>query len=333
MTEPTPALDVVAIGNAIVDVLAAASVDDLTALGLTKGAMTLIDTDRAHDLYDRMGPALEMSGGAAANTAAGVASLGGRAAFMGRVAGDQLGEVFRHDIRAAGVVYETAESHDGLPTGRCLIFITPDADRTMNTYLGAANELMPDDIDTALVSRGRITYLEGYLWDPPHAKEAFRTAISAARDAGQQVAFSLSDVFCVEHHRTEFTELLTEGVDLVFGNTNEAKSLFLTDDLDDALGRLAEICPVVAITRGAEGSSVVVEGERVEVGSMVLDEVVDTTGAGDLYAAGFLWGWCRGRDPHTCGRLGALAAAEVISHPGARPERSLAELAAELGLI
>ena len=323
-------LDVVAVGNALVDVLSTTTDQFLDAQGLAKGAMALIDAARAADLYEQTGPGTEVSGGSAANTAVGVASLGGRGAFIGRVRDDTLGEVFAHDIRAAGVRFETAAATRGAPTGRCLILVSPDGERTMNTFLGAAAELHADDVSPGLVGAAAVTYLEGYLFDQPDAKAAFRHAARAAHDAGRRVALSLSDTFCVERHRLDFLSLVEHDVDVLFGNEDELCALYETPTLDDALGIVVRHCEVAAVTRAAAGSVVVGHEGLVEIPAAPVTQVVDTTGAGDLYAAGFLVGYTRGDGLRRCGELGAVAAAEVISHLGGRPERPLAELAAAL---
>ena len=319
-------LDVVGIGNAIVDVLANADEDLLVKQGMVKGAMTLIDAARAEALYSVMGAAIEVSGGSAANTIAGLASLGGRAGFMGKIGNDQLGGIFRHDIQANGVVFETASAKSATPTARCLIFVTPDAQRTLNTYLGACIEFGPEDVDATLVAHSKVTYLEGYLWDPPAAKAALVKAAKVAREAGRKVALSLSDAFCVERHRAEFRELLREHVDILFANEAEICSLWQVDSFDRALQATRGQCDVAALTRSARGS-VILSGQEVHiVDAARVSQVVDTTGAGDLYAAGFLYGYTGGREPYDCGRIGAIAAAEVIGHYGARPETPLSEL-------
>jgi sugar/nucleoside kinase (ribokinase family) len=322
-------LDVVAIGNAIVDVLARATPEFLIKHDLRHGAMTLIDGSRAEQLYGAMGPGIEVSGGSAANTAAGIASLGGRAAYIGKVKDDHLGAIFRHDLQAAGVHFATAAASDGAATARCLIFVTPDAQRTMATYLGASVALGPDDVDATLIAGAQVTYLEGYLWDPPKAKEAFRKAIALAHAAGRKVALSLSDAFCVERYRAEFRDLVHNHVDILFANETEIRALYEAPDFDGALQHVRDTGRLAALTRSARGS-IVVEGDEVHVvDTERVGDVVDTTGAGDLYAAGFLHGLNRGRDLRTCGRLGSIAAGEVIGHFGARPEMSLAELVAE----
>ncbi len=318
--------DVVGIGNAMVDVIAHADEAVLHDQRLAKGAMTLIDHARADSLYAAMPPAVEVSGGSAGNTVAGIASLGGRAAYIGKVSTDQLGQVFSHDIHAAGVTFDVPPSADGAGTGRCLIFVTPDAQRTMQTFLGAGAELQADDVDAQLIASAKITYMEGYLWDPPGAKEAFLKAARIAHDAGRMVSISLSDPFCVERHRSEFVDLVERHVDLLFANEREIMSLYETRTFDEALQRVRGHCDVAALTRSEKGA-VIVAGEEIHViDAEPVDEVVDTTGAGDLYAAGFLFGLARGMDLATCGRIGGIAAAEVISHFGARPEVSLAEL-------
>ncbi len=318
--------DVVALGNAIVDVIAPVPDDFVERHGLTKGAMTLIDAERAEALYAAMPPGIEASGGSAANTAAGVASFGGRAAFIGKVRDDQLGEVFRHDLTAAGVTFDQAPATEGPPTARCLIQVTPDAERTLNTFLGVSTLLAPDDVDETLVRGAAITYCEGYLWDVDIAKDAIRHAMDLARDAGRTVAMTLSDSFCVDRHRDEWLDLLADRVDLLFANADEIRSLFEVDDFDVARAAVADLVPLAALTRGPAGS-VVVAGDEVHVVPAVeVDEVVDVTGAGDLYAAGFLHGLAVGRDLAACARLGSLAAAEIISHMGARPLAPLAEL-------
>ena len=323
-------LDVVAIGNALVDVLSHESHEFLTEHDLTAGAMELIDTDRAELLYAAMGPAIEISGGSAANTMVGVTSLGGSAAFIGRVADDELGAVFGHDIRAAGVEFVAKPAVGGEPSGRCLIMVTPDAQRTMNTYLGASAQLGPDDVDRDLIGNAQVLYLEGYLWDEPEAKEAYRIAARTAHDAGNRVAFSLSDSFCVDRHRREFVELVETEVDVLFANEAEITSLYEVDEFDDALQRVQHHCEIAALTRGERGAVIVARDEVHVVDATLVGGVVDTTGAGDQFAAGFLYGLTHGYDLGTAARVGALAAGEVISHLGARPATSLAELAGPL---
>lgn len=323
-------VDVVGIGNALVDVLSQATDDALAKLGLTKGTMHLIDEARAAALYDAMGPGVEISGGSAANTIVGVASLGGRAHYVGKVRDDQLGQVFSHDLRSTGVGYDIPPAKSGPPTGRCLIMVTPDAQRTLNTFLGASVQLGAEDIDAKLVARGRILYLEGYLFDPPRAQQAFREAARLAHAAGRKVALTLSDPFCVDRHRAAFLDLVEHHVDIVLANEAEICSLYEVKDFDAALARVRGHCEIAALTRSEQGSVIVADGQVHRVAAHPVSTLVDTTGAGDLYAAGFLFGLSRGRDLPTCGRLGSLAAAEVISHVGARPMVPLVTLAADL---
>ncbi len=326
-------LDVVGIGNAIVDVMAHAEDRFLEDKGLAKGAMTLIDATAAEALYGDMAPAMECSGGSAANTMAGLASLGGQGAFIGKVRNDQLGGIFRHDIRAANVAFDTKPATHGAPTARCLIFVTPDAQRTMQTFLGASQDLGPDDIDPETIAAAKVTYLEGYLWDPPEAKEAFRKAAELAHKAERMVALTLSDGFCVDRHRDDFMDLVRNHVDILFANEVEIVSLYQAAGFDEALQQVRGHCRVVALTRSEKGSVVLSDDEIHVIDAQPVAKVIDTTGAGDLYAAGLLFGLTRGLDLATSGRIGALAAGEVISHFGARPEASLAELAAAKGLL
>jgi adenosine kinase len=328
-----PRYDVLGIGNAIVDVIAPAEDDFLVAQGMHKGTMALIDEERAETIYQAMGPATESSGGSAANTIVGVASFGGRAAFIGKVKDDELGRAFAHDIRAARVTFDTPPASDGPSTARCYIMVTPDGERTMNTFLGAAQDLHPNDIDEAAIAAAAVVYLEGYLWDPPHAKEAFVKAAAIAHKAGRRVALTLSDAFCVDRYRPEFLELIRKGtVDIVFANEHELHSLYETADFNTAVKMLRSDAKLAVITRSEKGC-VVVSRDAVEaVQAMPIERVVDVTGAGDLFAAGFLVGHSHGKDHRTAARLGALAAAEVIQHIGARPAVSLKALAAENGL-
>jgi sugar/nucleoside kinase (ribokinase family) len=326
---PEPRFHILGVGNAIVDVVAQGGDDFLGAHGLAKGTMALIGTDDAARLYAAMPPGQESSGGSAANTCAVAAALGARVAYLGKVADDQLGRVFRHDIAAAGVHYPTAPLHGGAPTARCLILVTPDGQRTMSTFLGAAVAFEAADVDESLVSDSAVTYLEGYLFDPPDAQAAFRSAAAAARRAGRQVALSLSDPFCVARHRAAFLDLLRDGVDLLFANEAEVTSLYETASFDEAAQRAAAEVPVCALTRSAQGSLVLRGAERVPVAAEPA-QVVDTTGAGDAYAAGFLAAYTAGRDLAACGRLGSLAAAAAIIQLGARPLAGLRELAAPL---
>ncbi|MEA2904430.1 MAG: hypothetical protein QOG83_1557 [Alphaproteobacteria bacterium] len=329
----TARFDVLGIGNAIVDVLARTEEDLLVKQGMRKGAMQLIDEARAGAIYDAMGPAVEISGGSAANTIVGVASLGARGAFVGKVKDDELGRVFAHDIRAAGVDFATPPASDGPPTGRCYVLVTPDGERTMNTFLGAAQDLHPADIDADAVAAARVTYLEGYLWDPPHAKDAFLKAAEIAHGADREVALTLSDAFCVDRYRPEFLELIRNGtIDLVFANERELRSLYETADFDTAIKALRNDARLAVVTRSEQGCLVVSREETQVVHALPVERVVDATGAGDLFAAGFLVGRARGSDHRTSARLGALAAAEVIGHIGARPQVSLKALAQENGL-
>jgi adenosine kinase len=324
--------DVLGIGNAIVDVIARTDDDFLIEQKMRKGGMQLIDEPRATSLYDAMGPAVEVSGGSAANTIVGAASLGARAAFIGKVRDDELGRVFAHDIRAAGVAFDTPPASGGPSTARCYVLVTPDGERTMNTYLGAAQDLHPKDIDAEAVAAAQVIYLEGYLWDPPHAKEAFVKAAKIAHQAERDVALTLSDAFCVDRYRAEFLDLIRTGtVDLVFANERELHSLYQTADFDSALNALRGDARLAVVTRSEKGCLVVTREETDVVPALPVERVVDATGAGDLFAAGFLVGLARGADYRTAARLGALSAAEVIQHLGARPETSLRELARDNG--
>jgi sugar/nucleoside kinase (ribokinase family) len=324
--------DVLGIGNAIVDVIARTEDDFLIGHNMRKGSMQLIDEAQAARIYDAMGPAIEVSGGSAANTIVGAAGLGARAAFIGKVKDDELGRVFAHDIRAAGVSFATPPASAGPSTARCYVLVTPDGERTMNTYLGAAQDLHPKDIDADTVAVAQILYLEGYLWDPPHAKEAFLKAAKIAHDAGRDVALTLSDAFCVDRYRAEFLDLIRTGtVDLVFANERELHSLYLTADFDAAVSALRNDARAAVVTRSGRGCVVITREETDAVPAYPVERVVDATGAGDLFAAGFLVGLARGADYRTAARLGALAAAEVIQHLGARPEASLKDLARENG--
>lgn len=323
--------DVVGIGNAIVDVISQESHDFIGEHDLVKGAMTLIDADRATQLYAAMAPAIETSGGSAANTMAGIASFGGNAGYIGKVRNDQLGEVFGHDIRAVGVDFEVAAATDGPPTARCLIIVTPDAARTMNTFLGTSSLLHPDEIDTDFVAAGKVLYCEGYIWDIDITKQAIRKAVDACRAAGNKVSFTLSDSFCVERHHAEWLDLVDGPIDILFGNHDEICALYETDDFETAVDAIQGKVEIACLTRGAEGSVIVTADERIEVPAEPT-EVVDTTGAGDLYASGFLYGYTNGYDLATSGRLASLAAAEVISHVGARALVPLHQLAADAGI-
>lgn len=323
---PRAEIDVVGVGNSLVDVIAHADDTFIAAEGLVKGSMTLIEADRAVGLYRTLGSAVEMSGGSAANTMCGVASFGGRAAYIGKVADDDLGAVFAHDLRAVGVTFRPGVPDGGVPTGRCLIVVTPDAQRTMNTYLGMSSFLHPADIDTAVVAAAKVTYLEGYLYDRPEAKQAFRVAARAAHGAGRLVSLTLSDSFCVDRHRDDFRGLVEDEVDILFGNSEELCSLYELESFDDAVAAVRQDCHLAAITCGKEGSVIVTREGVVEIAAEPVDRVVDTTGAGDLYAAGFLYGLTHGRSLADCGRLGSVAASEVISHVGPRPLVELRKL-------
>lgn len=322
--------DVVAIGNAIVDVIARADDAFLESEGLTKGSMRLIDAAEATQLYDRMGSGQETSGGSAANTVAGIAALGGKASFIGRVANDQLGQVFKHDIRALGVSYETPSGPIDPPTARCLILVTEDAQRTMNTFLGASQNLASADIEEDIIRSSAILYLEGYLWDPEVPRAAMRNAIDVARAAGRKVAFTLSDGFCVDRHRGDFRALIEGGqIDILFANEDEAMSLTETDSFEDAANWLEGKAETVVLTRSEKGATALRGGERFTISAEPVDEVVDTTGAGDLFAAGVLVGMAQGKSMTESLTMGAICAAEVISHYGARPATDLKELIAQ----
>ena len=330
---PQPSIDVIAIGNAIVDVMAPSSDELIERLGLVRGAMTLIDAEQAHLLYDAMGSAREISGGSAANTLAGLAALGARCAFIGQVADDQLGEVFAHDIRAGGIAFATPVRPADPPTARCLIFVSPDGQRTMNTYLGASQFLPASALDEAAIADAAVLYLEGYLWDPEEPRGAMRKAIGAARRAGRKVAFTLSDAFVIARHGEDFRALIAAGeIDILFANEHELAALTGEDDFHAGIAALEGRVPVLVVTRGAAGAIAVAGAERAEVPAESIAKVVDTTGAGDLFAAGFLFGHVRGRSLAECLKLGAVCAADVISHYGARPDADLKELtAAKLG--
>jgi sugar/nucleoside kinase (ribokinase family) len=325
--------DVVGIGNAIVDIIGRCDDAFLAAHGRVKGSMQLVDAPTVEQLYAAMGPGIEISGGSAANTIAGIASFGGRAGFIGKTATDQFGEVFRHDIRAAGVTFDTPPDAGGEPTGRSLILVTPDGQRTMNTFLGISPRLGSGEVDAELVRSGRILYLEGYLFDQPEAKAAFRQSADIAAKAGRQVALSLSDAFCVDRHRAEFLDLVRGSVDILFANESEITSLYETASFDEAARSAQADTRLAALTRSEKGSVILGGGQAVEIPAAPVDQVVDTTGAGDLYAAGFLFGVARGLPLETAGRLGSLAAAEIISHIGARPQVPLLDLARKNGLL
>ncbi len=325
-----PRYDVLAIGNAIVDVMAPCEDDLIEELGMARGGMTLVDTDRARELYDAMGPAREVSGGSAANTLAGLSAIGLQCAFIGQVAKDQLGDVFAHDIRAVGIDFDTPARAGDPPTGRCLIFVSPDGQRTMNTYLGASQFLPAAVLDDAVVAEAAVLYLEGYLWDPEEPRAAMKKAIAAARAAGRKVAFTLSDAFVIDRHGDDFRALIEAGqIDILFANTVELAALTGEDDFEAGLALLTPKVPVLVVTRGADGAVAIGGGERAEVAAEPVDAVIDTTGAGDLFAAGFLAGHVRGESLERSLAMGALAAGEIIAHYGARPEADLKALFAQ----
>jgi sugar/nucleoside kinase (ribokinase family) len=332
---PAPRFDVIAIGSAIVDVIAPCDEAVIERLGMARGGMMLIDTPRAHELYAAMGPARETSGGSAANTLAGLAALGSRCAFIGQVADDQLGEVFAHDIRAGGIRFDTPPravgGEDGPPTARCLIFVTPDGQRTMNTFLGASQFLPPEALDDAVIADAAVLYLEGYLWDPEVPRSAMRRAIAAARGAGRKVAFTLSDGFVIARHGDDFRALIEDGlIDILFANEHELAALTGIDDFEERIRHLGGKVPTVVVTRSENGAHAWQGAEHVRVPAEPVGKVVDTTGAGDLFAAGFLHAHVRGKPLADCLRLGAICAGEVISHYGARPEADLRALAGDL---
>ncbi len=329
-----PDYDVLCIGNAIVDIIAQSDEKFLTDNGIIKGAMNLIDAERAELLYARMGPAVGASGGSAGNTAAGIASFGGRAAFSGKVADDHLGDIYAHDIRALGVAFDTEPLAGTPPTARCMIFVTPDGERSMNTYLGACVEFGPQDVEPAKIAASKVVYFEGYLWDPPRAKEAMREAARLAHEAGREVAMTLSDSFCVDRYRDEFLDLMRSGtVDIILANDHEIRALYQTSSFDAALEALRKDCRLAAVTRSEQGSVIVRGDETVKIDAIPIRELVDTTGAGDLYAAGFLFGYTQGRALKECGRLGSLAAGLVIQQVGPRPRQNLRFEAGQAGLL
>ena len=325
--------DVLGIGNAIVDVIARVDDEFVDRNKLVKGSMNLIDEARAEELYGAMGPAVEISGGSCGNTIAGVASFGGRGAYVGKVKNDQLGDVFAHDMEAQRVAFNTARATSGPATARSFILVTPDSERTMNTYLGACVNLTPADIDEEAIAAAAVTYMEGYLWDPPQAKEAFKKAAKISRGSGRLVSITLSDSFCVERHRDSFLDLIRNDIDIVFANETEIKSLYQTQNFDGAVAAARKDCAIAVITRSEKGCLVARGNETVEAPAHLVAKVVDVTGAGDLFAAGFLFGHTRGFGLERSARLGGLAAAEVISHIGARPEKALDGLARAAGLL
>ena len=326
----SPRYDVIAIGNAIVDVMAPASDELVEELGMTKGGMQLVDADQAEALYDAMGPAKEISGGSAANTLAGLSGMGAQCAFVGQVADDQLGNVFAHDIRAVGIDFDVPAREGEPPTARCLIFVTPDGQRTMNTFLGATQFLPAEALNEEAIGGAEILYLEGYLWDPEEPRKAMRSAIASARGAGRKVAFTLSDAFVIDRYGDDFRKLIDDGmIDILFANEVELGALTGESDFDAGIDALKDKVPVLVVTRSEKGAVCATGGDLYSVPAEPIDKVVDTTGAGDLFAAGFLFGHVRGEEPGRCLKRGAIAAAEIISHYGARPETDLAKLMKE----
>lgn len=323
---PDADFDVVGIGNALVDVLSQEDDAFLERLTMAKGSMTLIDTDGAEEIYAAMSDTTEASGGSAANTLSGVASFGGRGAYIGRVRDDGLGRSFSHDLNSLGVQFSSAKATEGDPTGRCMIIVTPDGERTLNTYLGASASLGPDDLDRDLIGRGKVTFLEGYLFDRDAAKDAFREAAATAHEAGRKVSLTLSDSFCVQRHRDDFLDLVRGGIDILFANEEEIMALYGVDSFDAGVEAVRGSCEIAAVTRGGDGSVIVTADELVSVDAHQVPTLVDTTGAGDLYAAGFLYGLTNGRSLHDSGRLGSVAAAAVIGHIGPRPGLSLSQM-------
>ena len=321
--------DVVGIGNAIVDVLSFADETLIEKHGLTKGSMTLVDEARSQMLYTQMGPTTACSGGSVANTLAGMASLGAKTAFVGKVKNDQLGTIFKHDMHAVGVHFPTSMMERGPATANCLVYVTPDAQRTMATYIGACSRVSETDIDQSIIQQSMVTYIEGYLWDTDTAKAAIRKAITHAREAEKKIAFTLSDTFCVDRHREEFMDLIIHNdIDILFANEAEIKSLYQTDDVDTALSKAKGICPVVAITRSEKGSTILTPDTTAHVATVPVANIIDTTGAGDLYASGFLFGMTRGWDLESCAKLGNRCAGEIITQIGARSLKPLHTLVA-----
>jgi sugar/nucleoside kinase (ribokinase family) len=325
--------DVIGIGNAIVDIIGRCDEAFLTDVGAAKGSMRLVGADDIKQIYKKMGPAVEISGGSAANTIAGVASFGGKAAFLGTVADDEFGKIFGHDIRSIGVTFDVAPIANGAPTSRSLILVTPDGERTMNTFLGISTSLSEAQLNANLIRESEILYLEGYLFDEPQAKQAFHSALQTAKGSNRKVTLSLSDGFCVDRHRGEFLKLIRSGIDILFANESEIKSLYQTESFDLAAKAASEDAKLAVLTRGEKGSVIFSDAKSIEIAREYVPELVDTTGAGDLYAAGFLFGYAKGYELAICGQLASLAASEVITHIGARPEVSLKELAREKGLI
>jgi sugar/nucleoside kinase (ribokinase family) len=318
--------DVIGIGNAIVDIIGRCDDEFLARHQALKGNMRLVDAEMVQSIYAEMGPGVEISGGSAANTMVGIASFGGRAAFIGKVADDDFGKVFAHDIRAAGVEFASLPVGGKAPTSRCLILVTPDGERTMNTYLGISTDLDQGEVDPEAIRASNIVYLEGYLFDQPEAKAAFRQAVEIARSAGRKVALTLSDGFCVARHRSEFRDLIRNGIDILLANEDEITSLYETEDFEDAAQQAAKDTELAALTRSEKGSVIIADGQRLEIPVHPVDRLVDSTGAGDLYAAGFLFALATGKDLATAGKFGSVAAAEIISHIGARPEVRLSDL-------
>jgi len=325
--------DVIGIGNAIVDIIGRCDEAYLAKIDAAKGSMRLVGADAVKKIYTTMGPAMEISGGSAANTIAGVASFGGKAAFIGTVADDEFGKIFTHDIHSIGVTFDTQPIANGAPTSRSLILVTPDGERTMNTFLGISTSLNETQLNHQLIEESEILYLEGYLFDEPQAKQAFRSALKTAKKANRKVALTLSDGFCVDRHRDEFIELIRAGIDILFANESEIKSLYQTESFDLAAKTVSNDVRLAALTRSEKGSVIFADGKSIEIASEKIPAVVDTTGAGDLYAAGFLFGYSKGFELPVCGRLASLAAAEIIGHIGARPEVSLAELARQRRIV
>ncbi len=326
----TKPIDVVGIGNAIVDILLQVDDSFLEENSLSKGNMTLINEKQAEELYSSLGPGIESSGGSAANTIAGIAMLGSRTSFIGRVRNDQLGEIFTHDISSTGALFNTPVAKDGPSTARCLIFVTPDAQRTMCTYLGASVNLAPKDLDLSIIKKAKVVYLEGYLWDNSEAKKAFISAAKISKENGSKIALSLSDSFCVDRHRKSFLELISNYVDILFANKSEIISLYQNQNLEDILKNLTSICDIAAITYGEEGSEIIHGSKRIKIKPYKLNKLVDTTGAGDLYAGGFLHGYTKGEDLVTCGKIGSICAGQVVTQFGSRIQTSLKEVIKEL---
>jgi sugar/nucleoside kinase (ribokinase family) len=325
--------DVIGIGNAIVDIIGRCDEAYLAKIDAAKGSMRLVGADDVKKIYTTMGPAMEISGGSAANTIAGVASFGGKAAFIGTVADDEFGKIFTHDIHSIGVTFDTQPIANGAPTSRSLILVTPDGERTMNTFLGISTSLNETQLNHQLIEESEILYLEGYLFDEPQAKQAFRSALKTAKKANRKVALTLSDGFCVDRHRDEFIDLIRAGIDILFANESEIKSLYQTESFDLAAKTVSNDVRLAALTRSEKGSVIFADGKSIEIASEKIPAVVDTTGAGDLYAAGFLFGYSKGFELPVCGRIASLAAAEIIGHIGARPEVSLAELARQRRIV